>query len=360
MSAIEEILRQAMEAGASDVHLTAGIPPRMRVNGKLVTMNHSRMLQADTLDILLGIMSEAQRERFEGKGEFDFSFSMPDCGRFRVNAYRQSGSVALAFRLVGSSVPSPEELGLPEGVAELCRKRRGLILVTGPAGSGKTTTLAAMIHRINSSRDVHIITLEDPVEYVHLHDRAIVNQREIGIDCASYEDAMNAALREDPDVILLGELREPDVVARAVDAAETGCLVLASLNTVGTAGAIDHIVNIFPPYYQQQFRIRLAKVLESVIFQQLIPTADGLGRAAAFEVVHTNHAVRNLIREGKTNQLPSVIQTGRKQGMITMDEAIVRLYAAGRIDRESAIWYSQDPEAMAQRFEEAAARGREK
>lgn len=356
MSAIEEILREAKRAGASDVHLTVGIPPKMRVNGSLVTMNFSRMLQTDTLDILLSIMPEAQRDRFEGKGEYDFSFSIPDCGRFRVNAYRQRGSVAMAFRLVGDSVPAPEALGLPESVLDLYRKKRGLILVTGPAGSGKSTTLAAIIDRINSNRDVHIITLEDPVEYVHQHNRAMVNQREIGIDCGNYEDAMNAALREDPDVILLGEMRDPDTISKAVDAAGTGCLVLSSLNTMGTAGAIDHIVNVFPPYYQQQFRNQLAGVLEAVIFQQLIPTADGMGRAAAFEVIHANHAVRNMIREGKVNQLPGVMQAGRKQGMITMDEAIIRLYAAGRIDRESVIRYSQDPDAMAQRFAEAAAK----
>lgn len=358
MSAIEEILREAKEAGASDVHLTAGIPPRMRVNGNLVTMNYSRMLQTDTLDILLGIMSEAQRERFEGKGEYDFSFSIPECGRFRVNAYRQRGSVAIAFRLVGDSVPVPEELGLPESVLDLYRKKRGLILVTGPAGSGKSTTLAAIIDRINSNRDVHIITLEDPVEYVHQHRRAMVNQREIGMDCDSYEDAMKAALREDPDVILLGEMRDPDTIAKAIDAAETGCLVLSSLNTVGTASAIDRIVNVFPPYYQQQFRVQLAKVLEAVVFQQLIPCSDGMGRAAAFEVVHANQAVRNLIREGKTGQLPAVMQTGRRQGMITMDEAVIRLYASGKIDRENAILYAQDSDAMARRFAEAAAKGK--
>lgn len=356
MSAIEEILREAKEAGASDVHLTVGIPPRMRVNGNLVTMNYSRMLQTDTLDILLSIMSETQRERFEGKGEYDFSFSIPDCGRFRVNAYRQRGSVALAFRLVGDCVPAPEELGLPESVLDLYRKKRGLILVTGPAGSGKSTTLAAIIDRINSNRDAHIITLEDPVEYVHQHKTAMVNQREIGIDCGSYEDAMKAVRRADPDVILLGEMSDPDTIAKAIDAAETGCLVLSSMNTMGTASAIDHIVNVFPPYYQQQLRIQLAKVLEAVVFQQLIPTADGLGRAAAFEVVHGNQAVRSLIREGKTNQLPSAIQAGRKQGMIAMDEAIIRLYMAGRIDKENAIRYAPSSDAMALWFAEAASK----
>ncbi|MCM1192795.1 MAG: PilT/PilU family type 4a pilus ATPase [Butyrivibrio sp.] len=357
MSAIEEILREAGEAGASDVHLTVGVPPRMRVNGKLVTMNnYSGMLQTDTLDILLEIMSETQRERFEGRGEYDFSFSIPDCGRFRVNAYRQRGSVALAFRLVGNGVPVPEGLGLPESVLELYRKRRGLILVTGPAGSGKSTTLAAIIDRINSSREVHIITLEDPIEYVHPHRTAMVSQREIGIDCGNYEEAMKAALREDPDVILLGEMKDPDTIAMAVDAAETGCLVLSSLNTVGTADAVDHIVNVFPPYYQQQFRIQLARVLEAVIFQQLIPKSDGQGRAAAFEVLHTNQTVRSLIREGKTGQLSGAISTGRKQGMIAMDEAIIRLYAAGKIDKENAILYARDSDAMARRFAEAEAK----
>lgn len=346
MPVIEEILREAKEAGASDVHLTVGIPPKMRVNGNLITMNYSRMLQADTLDILLGIMSETQRERFEGKGEYDFSFSIPDCGRFRVNAYRQSGSVAIAFRLIGTDVPAPEELGVPESVIDLYRKKRGLILVTGPAGSGKSTTLATIIDKINNNREVHIITLEDPIEYQHQHRMAMVNQREIGLDCGTYEDAVNAALREDPDVILLGEMRDPDTIAKAIDAAETGCLVLSSLNTMGTASAIDHIVNVFPPYYQQQLRIQLAKVLEAVVFQQLIPTADGQGRVAAFEVVHTNQAVRNLIREGKANQLPGVMQTGHKLGMVTMDEAISRLYAEGKIDRENAVWFAQDSDAM--------------
>ena len=350
MPVVEEILRVAKEAGASDVHLSAGIPPKMRVNGNLITMNYARLLPADTLDILLGIMSKAQREGFEGKGEYDFSFSISGCGRFRVNAYRQMGSVAIAFRLVGADVPAPEELGVPRSVMELYRKKRGLILAAGPAGSGKSTTLAAIVDKINSSRNVHIITLEDPVEYLYKPGQAMVSQREIGIDCGTYEEAVNAALRQDPDVILLGELRDPDTIARAIDAAQTGCLVLSSLNTAGTVGAIDYIVNIFPPYYQQQLRMRLAKALEAVVFQQLIPTADGQGRAAAFEVVHTSHTVRNLIREGKANQLPGVIQNGRKLGMITMDESIYRLYEEGKIDRENALWYAFDSEAMEQRL----------
>lgn len=346
MPVIEEILRDAKEAGASDVHLTVGIPPRMRVNGNLITMNYSKMLPTDTLDILLKIMSDAQRERFEGKGEYDFSFSIPDCGRFRVNAFKQKGSVAMAIRLVGIEVPDPKVLRVPESVLDLYRKRRGLVLVTGAAGSGKTTTLAAILDRINSVRNVHIITLEDPIEYLHPHKMSMVNQREIGIDCGTYEEAVNAAVREDPDVLLVGEMRDPDTAAKAIDAAATGCLVLSSLNTMGTSGAIDYIVNIFPPYYQQQLRNQLSKVLEAVVFQQLIPTADGKGRVAAFEVVQTNQAVRTLIREGKTNQLPAVLEAGRKQGMITMDESILRLYVEKKISMENAVWYAQDPGAM--------------
>lgn len=343
---MEEILREAREAGASDVHLTAGIPPRMRVNGNLVTMNCSRLQQADTLDILLGILPTAQQERFEGKGEYHFSISVPDCGRFRINAFKQKGSVAMAVRLLDTKVSEPEKLGIPEPVTELYRKRRGLILVTGAAGSGKSTTLAAIIDKINTNRGLHIITLEDPIEYLHPHKMSLVNQREIGIDCGTYEEAINAAVREDPDVILLGEMREPDTIVRAIDAAETGCLVLTSLNTMGTAAAIDQIVNVFPPYYQQQLRIRLAKVLEAVVFQQLIPGTEGPGKAAAFEVVYANPTVRNLIREGKANQIFGVMQTGRRPGMVTMDEAICSLCTQGKIDRENALWYARDPEAM--------------
>lgn len=350
MPVIEEILREAREAGASDVHITAGIPPRMRVGGKLVTMNCSRLQQADTLDILLGIMPTAQQERFEGKGEYQFSFSAGDGGRYRVSAFKQKGSVAMAIRLVNTKVSEPEELGIPASVVELYRKRRGLILVTGAAGSGKSTTLAAILNKINSSRAAHIITLEEPIEYLHDHKMSIVNQREIGIDCGTYEEAVNAAVKEDPDVILLGEMRDPDTVARAIEAAETGCLVLSSLDTMGTAAAIDRVVNIFPPYYQQQFRLRLAKVLEAVVFQQLIPGKEGQGRVAAFEVVYMYPAVRNLIREGKLNQIFSVMQTGKGPGMVTMDEAILRLCAQRKIDVENALWYAQDPAAMKQRL----------
>ena len=346
MPTIEEIMRTAKEAGASDVHITVGIPPKMRVNGNLITMNYSKMMPADTLEVLLEIMTETQRERFEDRGEYDMSFSIPELGRYRVNAYKQRGSVALALRLVGTQVPSPESLGVPESVINLYERKRGLILVTGPTGSGKSTTLAAVIDKINNNRDAHVITLEDPIEYLHQHKMAMVNQREIGLDSQSYANALRAALREDPDVILVGEMRDFETISVAITAAETGHLVLSTLHTIGAASTVDRVIDVFPPHQQQQIRVQFANVLEAVISQQLIPTMDGRGRVAAFEVMHANHAVRNLIREGKSHQLVSVMQTNRKMGMITMDESITQLFYEGKIDREMAIQFAQDPDGM--------------
>lgn len=343
---IEQILRTAKDVGASDVHLTVGIPPKMRVNGKLITMDYPKLLPVDTLDVLISVMTEVQRERFEDRGEYDMSFSIPNCGRFRVNAYKQRGSVAMAFRLVGTRVPSPEELGVPESVIDLYQRKRGLVLVTGPTGSGKSTTLAAIIDKINNNREAHVITLEDPIEYLHQHKMSMVNQREIGLDSDNYANALRAALREDPDVILVGEMRDLETISVAITAAETGHLVLSTLHTLGAASTVDRIIDVFPPHQQQQIRIQLSNVLEAVISQQLIPKADGSGRVAAFEVMHSNHAVRNLVREGKSHQLTSVMQTNRKIGMITMDEAIAQLYYEGKIDREMAIQFAQDPDSM--------------
>lgn len=346
MLSIEEILKNAKEAGASDVHLTVGIPPKMRVNGSLVTMDYPRLLPTDTLDVLLYIMTEAQRDRFEEKGQYDMSFSISNCGRYRVNAYKQRGSVALAFRLVGTKVPSPEELGIPDSVSELYQCKRGLIMVTGPTGSGKSTTLASIIDKINNNRDAHVITLEDPIEYLHQHKMSMVNQREIGLDAENYADALRAALREDPDVILVGEMRDFETMGVAITAAETGHLVLSTLHTIGAANTVDRIIDVFPPYQQQQIKVQLASVLEAVISQQLIPTSDGKGRVAAFEVMLANHAVRSLIREGKSFRLADAMQAGSELGMITMDEAIAKLYFDGRIDRKMAIQFAQDPDAM--------------
>lgn len=346
MSIIHEILKEAKEKKASDVHITVGISPKMRVNGNLLAMNYPKMLPADTEGVVNDIMTEEQKVRFLELGEYDMSYSIHDLGRYRVNVYKQRGTCAVAFRLVGTVVPSPEVLGVPSSVVELYEKKRGLILVTGPTGSGKSTTLAAIIDQINKKRDAHVITLEDPIEYLHQHDLSMVNQREIGLDTKSYSNALRAALREDPDVILVGEMRDFETISIAITAAETGHLVLSTLHTRGATSTVDRIIDVFPPHQQQQIRVQFASVLEAIISQQLIPTLDGTGRVAAFEVLHANHAVRNLIREGKAHQLLSVMQTNRNLGMMTMDEAIMQLYFKDIISREDALEFAIDGKTM--------------
>lgn len=348
---IEEILREAKEAGASDVHITVGVPPKMRVDGKLQTMtNYPKMLPPNTMELVLEVMKPNQREIFEERGEYDMSFSIPELGRYRVNAFKQRGSVAMAFRLVGTRIPAPEEIGLPEAVVELYKKKRGLVLVTGPTGSGKSTTLATIIDKINQNREAHVITLEDPIEFLHSHNKSMVNQREIGLDSGSYASALRAALREDPDVILVGEMRDFETISVAITAAETGHLVLSTLHTIGAASTVDRIIDVFPPHQQTQIRVQFANVLEAVVSQQLLPEADGKGRSAAFEVMIANHAVRNLIREGKAHQLATVMQTNRKLGMITMDEAIIALHQNHTITKDVALQFAQDPDAMAMKL----------
>ncbi|MBR3684516.1 MAG: type IV pilus twitching motility protein PilT [Lachnospiraceae bacterium] len=346
MEDIALLLKEAKEAEASDLHITVGVPPKMRINGTLVTMNHEKIMPQVAMDIARQIMNEKQWDIFEERGELDMSFSIQSLGRYRVNAYKQRGSVALALRLVGTAVPPAEELGIPESVIDLYQRKRGLVLVTGPTGSGKSTTLAAIIDKINNNREAHVITLEDPIEYLHQHKQSMVNQREIGLDSKTYANALRAALREDPDVILVGEMRDFETISVAITAAETGHLVLSSLHTIGAASTVDRVIDVFPPHQQQQIRVQLANVLEAVVSQQLIPTADGNGRVAAFEVMHSNHAVRNLIREGKTHQLLGVMQTNRKLGMITMDEAIMQLFQEDKITADMAIQFAGEPEAM--------------
>lgn len=343
---LEELMTLGKENGASDIHITVGVPPKMRVNGHLITLDYDRLLPPDTKAYAEEIMDARQLQIFEEKGEFDMSFSIRSLGRYRVNAFMQRGSVAIAIRLVGTQVPDPVSLGVPPSVIDLYNRKRGLILVTGPTGSGKSTTLASIIDKINRNRDAHIITLEDPIEYLHQHDKSIVNQREIGLDSHSYANALRAALREDPDVILVGEMRDFETISVAITAAETGHLVLSTLHTIGAASTVDRVIDVFPPHQQQQIRVQFANVLESVISQQLIPTADGKGRVAAFEVLHSTHAVRNLIRESKSHQLMSIMQTNRAMGMIAMDESILQLFMAGRINKDMAIQFAVDPEAM--------------
>lgn len=343
MITIRELLVMAKEKGASDVHITVGIPPKCRVNGELINIGTPVVSPEDTINMVMGLMNEKQKIILEENGEVDFSYALQHLGRYRVNIFKQRGSYAAAIRLVGTTIPTPEDLGLPESVVEVTSKKRGLVLVTGPTGSGKSTTLASLINIINSSYNSHIITLEDPIEYLHKHGKSIVNQREVGNDTNSFGNALRAALRQDPDVILVGEMRDLDTISIAVTAAETGHLVFSTLHTIGAASTIDRIIDVFPPYQQQQIRIQLASVLECIVSQQLIPTANGKGRVAAFEVMHANSAIRNLIREAKAHQIQSVMQTNRKMGMLTMDDALYELYSKRIIDAEKAIAFAQDP-----------------
>lgn len=346
MATIEELLKIAKDMGASDLHITVGIPPKCRVNGELMDLGDERYLPNDTTDLIMPIVPESFYSVLESKGEVDFSYSIPSLGRYRVNVFKQRGSYAAAIRLVGTTIPKPEQLGVPSSIIELTKRKRGLVLVTGPTGSGKSTTLASLIDVINSNYNTHVITLEDPIEYLHHHKKSIVNQREIGLDTQSYGNALRAALREDPDVILVGEMRDLDTISIAITAAETGHLVFSTLHTIGAASTVDRIIDVFPPHQQQQIRIQLASVLVSVVSQQLIPLSDGKGRAAAFEVMHANSAVKNLIREGKAFQIPTIIQTNKKMGMQTMDDAIYDLYVNRKIDSEDAIHFAQDPIAL--------------
>ncbi|MBQ1193466.1 MAG: type IV pilus twitching motility protein PilT [Lachnospiraceae bacterium] len=346
MVTIEEILSVAKQLKASDVHITVGVPPKVRVHGDLMNMNYPILAKVDSERIIKTTMNERQLAILEEKGEVDFSFSLPEVGRFRVNVFKQRGTLSAALRLVNTIIPKPEDLGVPPSVINLYKKKRGLVLVTGPTGSGKSTTLASIINLVNENIPAHVITLEDPIEYLHTHKMSTVNQREIGMDSLSYDNALRAALREDPDVILVGEMRDLETISIAITAAETGHLVFSTLHTIGAAATIDRIIDVFPPHQQQQIRVQLAMVLEAVISQQLLPTADGKGRVAAFEVLHSTPAIRNLIRENKTFQIGSTIQTNKKLGMQTMDDSLFYLFAQGIVSRDTALNYAQDQQAL--------------
>jgi len=341
---ILDLLEKTIEYKASDLHLTVGTSPILRINGELIRIGDINLTPSDTEEMVRSLTNDFQLKKVLNDGEIDMSFSYPGIGRFRVNIYKQRGSYSLAIRSVALEIPTIEKLGLPPIVRELSRKQRGLVLVTGPTGSGKSTTLASMIDIINKERSCHILTLEDPIEYLHRHNKSIINQREIGYDSKSFGNALRAALRQDPDVILVGEMRDLETTSIAVTAAETGHLVLSTLHTLGAAKTIDRIIDIFPPHQRQQIVTQLSTALEGIISQQLLPKRDNRGRVVSLEILTSTPAIRNLIREGKTHQIPTAIQTGAKFGMNTMDNYIIDLYRNGLITRETAITNSIDNE----------------
>ncbi len=356
---VEEIITQAAKLSAADVHITVGRPPIVRSHGDLYPADElldkldvlrpgeiRPLTPEDTDDLARQLMTPEQYLKFREKGELDFSFSVPGVTRVRVNVFKQRNSVAIVMRLLSTRIPTFQELGLPEVLGYLARRPDGLVLVTGPTGSGKSTTLAAMIDLINREKRLHIITLEDPIEYLHKHNKSIVNQREIGQDTESFATALRAALREDPDVILVGEMRDLETIATALTAAETGHLVLATLHTASAAETIDRIVDVFPPAQQEQIRVQLANTLEGIVSQQLIPRIDRPGRVVAVEILIATPAIRNLIREGKTHQIPSLLQTGARYGMQTRDMALRSLYQRGIISREEVLNRAVDPESI--------------
>jgi len=343
---VDNLLALTSEYHASDLHITVGLPPVCRINSRLVHLGDSILSSKDTELIVDSILNENQKKLLIEQGEIDISYTAAGNYRCRLNVFRQKGNYSLAFRLLNPEIRGFKELKLPLVLEDFCALNRGIVLITGPTGTGKTTTLAAMVDWINTHRDCHIVTLEDPIEYVHQHKKSIVNQREIGLDSMSYSNALRAVLRQDPDVILIGEMRDLESIAIALTAAETGHLVFSTLHTIGASKSIDRIIDVFPPYQQQQIRTQLSMVLQGVISQQLIPHANGKGRVVATEIMMATPAIRTLIRENKTHQISNVIQTSGKQHMKTMDSSILDLLNQGMITAEDALGYSVDSENM--------------
>jgi twitching motility protein PilT len=343
-NSIDELLERMVEANASDLHVTTGTPPAIRVRGEMERlMGYDPLSAEETQQLLYRILSSEQQKHFELNRQLDFSYSIPGLARFRVNVYFQRESIGAAFRLIPTELKTLEELGIPDSLHVLAEKPRGLVLVTGPTGSGKSTTLAAVIDEINRNRSEHILTIEDPIEFLHRHKRCIVNQREIGPDATSFADALRAALRQDPDVILVGEMRDLETISTALTAAETGHLVFGTLHTQSAPSTIDRIIDVFPAEQQEQVRIQIANSLQGVVTQALLPTADGMGRVPALEILLPDDAVRNLIRQGKVEQIYSVMQTNTGRGMQTMEQSLGDLIMRRVVDLDVGLSRSSRP-----------------
>jgi twitching motility protein PilT len=347
VSSVDELLEQVVVRGASDLHVTVGSEPVVRVNGNLERLdNFARLTPEDTQRMLYRILSTEQQKHFEVKRQIDISYSIPGLARFRVNVYVQRQSLGAAFRLIPAELKTLEQLGLPPVLKEFTQKPRGLVLVTGPTGSGKSTTLAAVIDEINRTRDDHIMTIEDPIEFLHRHKRCVVNQREIGPDATSFAEALRGALRQDPDVILLGEMRDLETIGTALTAAETGHLVFATLHTQDAPSTVDRLIDVFPAAQQEQVRVQIASTLQGIVTQTLLPTADGRGRVAALEILLPDDAVRNLIRQAKVEQIYSIMQTNTSRGMQTLEQALLDLVRTGKITANLALQRSSRPQQL--------------
>ena len=348
---ILDILNKAVELGAADVFLVAGLPVTYKCDGRQLRGSDGFMKPADIMAVVDEIYAVSRRSRvnIDRGADDDFSFAVPDLGRFRVNTFRQRGSQAAVIRVIRFGLPDPAALGIPESVLSLADNKKGLVLITGSAGTGKSTTLACMIDRINRSRDCHIITMEDPIEFIHRHDRSIVTQREISVDTPDYLAALRSALRESPDVILLGEMRDYDTISAAITAAETGVLLLSTLHTSSAANTISRILDVFPANQQKQVKIQLAQILKGVVCQQLVPSVDG-GQLPVFEIMKSTTAIRNMIREDKLHQLESAMQAGAAEGMCTMDGSLLKLYQEGKITRDTALLSCVSYETMDKRL----------
>lgn len=343
---IDELLHIVVDKASSDLHICANSPPVIRMDGKLVRMNYEQFTPQVLQRMMYEIISDENIQKFETTYELDFSYALPRRARFRVNMYRDRGSVAAAFRLIPQKIPTVEQLNLPPILKQLVEKPRGLILVTGPTGSGKSTSLAAMINHINTNRAEHIITIEDPIEYLHEHKQSLINQREVGQDTKSFLNALRGSLREDPDILLVGEMRDVETISLAITAAETGHLVFATLHTNNAAESVDRMIDVFPPGQQEQIRVQLSNNLVAIISQQLMRRANGEGRIPANEIMIASPAIRNLIREAKTHQITSMIQTSGNMGMTTMDQCLRDLYLKGWVALEDAMARCTNPEEL--------------